>query len=483
MAAESRSSFKRLRPVDAEILIALRREALETDPLAFSASLADDVGLALDHVRAALADDQGQAVFGCLDGTRLVGIVGIVRAAKVKQRHTAQVWGMYVTPGARERGIGRRLLAAAIEHARRWPGVEQVHLSVTDSAAVARHLYETAGFREWGHAARALACDGRFVGESHLVLDLEQGCEAPPRTASVRLGVVILPEFPWGAARPLWRRAEELGFEHVWTYDHIAWRSLRDKPWFGAIATLVAAATATERVRLGTLVASPNFRHPVPFARDLIALDDVSRGRFTLGIGAGGEGWDATVLGQAAWSPQERGARFLEFVDLTDRLLRQPVTSYRGSYYSANEAPMSPGCVQRPRIPFAIAATRPRGMKLVATHAHTWVTIGARGSERPLPAAAGAQVVKEQMERLDEACALVGRDPASLKRLVLTGPCLEEGLDSLDAFRDTVGHYVAAGVTDLVVHWPRRDEPYAGDLETFERIISLTIPSRVGHAE
>src|SRR5450631_481901 len=140
----------------------------------------------------------------------------------------------------------------------------------------------------------------------------------------MRLGVVILPEHPWREAREIWRRAEELGFDHAWTYDHLAWRSLRDDPWFGAIPTLTAAATVTERIRLGPLVASPNFRHPVSFAKELISLDAISEGRLTLGIGSGGPGWDATVLGAPAWSPRERADRFAEFVELTDRLLRAP---------------------------------------------------------------------------------------------------------------------------------------------------------------
>src|SRR5687767_1958566 len=145
----------------------------------------------------------------------------------------------------------------------------------------------------------------------------------------MRIGVLILPEFPWSTARNLWRHAEELGFDHAWTYDHLAWRSLRDSPWFAAIPTLTAAATATERIRLGTLVASPNFRHPVPFAKELITLDDISGGRLTLGIGSGGLGWDATMLGTSPWSPGERADRFAEFVALTDRLLRDSATSYQ----------------------------------------------------------------------------------------------------------------------------------------------------------
>jgi alkanesulfonate monooxygenase SsuD/methylene tetrahydromethanopterin reductase-like flavin-dependent oxidoreductase (luciferase family) len=287
----------------------------------------------------------------------------------------------------------------------------------------------------------------------------------------MRIGVLILPEFPWPTARNLWRQAEELGFDHAWTYDHLAWRSLRDSPWFAAIPTLTAAATATERIRLGTLVASPNFRHPVPFAKELITLDDVSAGRLTLGIGAGSTGWDATMLGQAELSRHERADQFAEFVDLLDRLLREPETSFKGQFYSAHEARSYPGCTQRPRIPFAIAATGRRGMRLAANYGESWVTTGDRTTERPLGAREGAMVVREQITQLDEVCAKLGRDPALLRRLVVTGPNLDGGLGSVEAFRDTIGRYADVGVTDLVVHWPRRDGPYAGDLSTFEQII------------
>jgi alkanesulfonate monooxygenase SsuD/methylene tetrahydromethanopterin reductase-like flavin-dependent oxidoreductase (luciferase family) len=287
----------------------------------------------------------------------------------------------------------------------------------------------------------------------------------------VRLGVCILPELRWAEQWRLWQRAEELGFDHAWTYDHLAWRSLRDEPWFGAIPTLTAAALATSRIRLGSLVASPNYRHPVPFAKELLTLDDVSGGRLTLGIGAGGEGWDATVLGQKPWSPQERADRFAEFVELLDLLLRQPETTFDGRWYSADGARTYPGCVQRPRTPFAIAAAGPRGMHLAATFAETWVTTGDRSGPEPLDAVEGAAVVAGQIRRLEEACHLVGRDPSSIERLVLTGPELDAGLQSEDAFAETSGRYADAGVTDLVVHWPRPTDPYAGDVATFERVI------------
>jgi alkanesulfonate monooxygenase SsuD/methylene tetrahydromethanopterin reductase-like flavin-dependent oxidoreductase (luciferase family) len=286
----------------------------------------------------------------------------------------------------------------------------------------------------------------------------------------VRIGVLILPEHRWPVAAEMWRRAEELGFDHAWTYDHIAWRTLRDEPWFAAVPTLTAAALATTTIRLGTLVASPNFRHPVPFARELITLDDMSNGRITVGLGAGGEGWDATILGQEAWSRRERLDRFVEFVDLLDELLREPATTRRGRFYSADDAPMHPGCVQRPRIPFAVAASGPGSMRIAARLAQTWVTNGDRLREPVLDGQAGVELVSGQMRRLDEICVEEGRDPGTLDRLVLTGARLDPGFDSPAAFAEAAAGYRDAGVTDLVVHWPRATEPYQGDPAILEHI-------------
>lgn len=125
----------------------------------------------------------------------------------------------------------------------------------------------------------------------------------------MRVGIVILPEDRWWAAEPKWRAAEEYGFDHAWTYDHLGWRSLVDGPWFGAVPTLSAAAMVTSRIRLGTYVASPNFRHPVPFTRELITLDDLADGRLVLGVGAGGTGYDVDVFGGKELTPKQRADR------------------------------------------------------------------------------------------------------------------------------------------------------------------------------
>ncbi len=106
-------------------------------------------------------------------------------------------------------------------------------------------------------------------------------------------------------------------------------------------------------MRLGTLVTSPNFRHPVTLAKDLITLDDVSDGRITLGIGAGGNGFDATALGQDPWSPRERADRLAEFVPLLDRLLTEDAVTHEAPSTPPTRPATSPavcrgrGCLSR----------------------------------------------------------------------------------------------------------------------------------------
>ncbi|WP_069861128.1 LLM class flavin-dependent oxidoreductase [Streptomyces malaysiensis] len=292
----------------------------------------------------------------------------------------------------------------------------------------------------------------------------------------MRVSTVILPVHRWSeSGREIWQRAEELGFHAAYTYDHLSWRSFRDGPWFGAVPTLTAAAAATSRLRLGTLVTSPNFRHPVTLAKELITLDDVSGGRITLGIGAGGSGFDATTLlrgGEEPWSPRERADRFGEFVELLDRLLTHDAVTYEGTHYSAHEARNVPGCVQRPRLPFAVAATGPRGLRLAARHGQAWVTTGdPKISETGTPddslAAIGGQI-----ERLGWACAEAGRDPGELDKILLTGftPEAAGPLSSVDAFVEFAGRHAELGMDEIVLHWPIPDSIFAADLGVFEKI-------------
>ncbi|MFD3805417.1 LLM class flavin-dependent oxidoreductase [Streptomyces sp. NPDC058611] len=290
---------------------------------------------------------------------------------------------------------------------------------------------------------------------------------------SLRLSTVILPVRRWHeGGRDQWQRAERLGFHTAYTYDHLSWRGFRDLPWFGAVPTLTAAAAVTERIRLGTLVTSPNFRHPVTLAKDLISLDDVSAGRVTLGIGAGGNGFDATALGQEAWTPRERADRFAEFVALLDRLLTEGAVSERGAFYSAEEARNIPGCVQSPRLPFAVAATGPRGLKLAARYGQAWVTTGDPKLFEEGTPGQSLEALRGQAGRLDEALAEAGRKPDSIEKVLLTGFTPERNtlLESVDAFVDFAGRHRQLGFTELVIHAPIPGSDFAADETVFERI-------------
>ncbi|WP_405658431.1 LLM class flavin-dependent oxidoreductase [Streptomyces sp. RK9] len=291
---------------------------------------------------------------------------------------------------------------------------------------------------------------------------------------SLRLSTVILPVRRWHeGGKERWQRAEDLGFHTAYTYDHLSWRTFRDGPWFGALPTLTAAAAATERIRLGTLVTSPNFRHPVTLAKELITLDDVSNGRITLGIGAGGNGFDAATLRRAdeePWTPRERADHFGEFLPLLDRLLTEDSVTYEGERYAAYEARNIPGCVQRPRLPFAVAATGPRGLRLAARHGQAWVTTGDPKISATGTPGQSLEAIRGQLDKLGKACADVGRDVEELDKVLLTGFTPDRPLDSFDAFVDFAGKHAALGFDEIVLHWPLPGTDFGADEKVFERI-------------
>ncbi len=273
----------------------------------------------------------------------------------------------------------------------------------------------------------------------------------------MRTGVVILPDAALPAALGRWTEAEARGFDSVWTYDHLAWRSLRDGPWFGALPLLAAAAGSTSTIRLGTLVTSPNFRHPALLAKDAMTLDHLSGGRFDLGVGAGGTGFDAEVLGGPAPSPAERADRFEEFVAALDVLLRRPAASFAGRHFTVHESRTYPGCLQRPRVPFTVAAAGPRAMAVAAAYGQSWVTYG------PLADGGSAEGwfagVADQVRALEAACERIGRDPSTIGRRVLVGLDVGWPVRSVAAWDACCARLADIGCTEVVVHWPRPDDP------------------------
>ena len=270
------------------------------------------------------------------------------------------------------------------------------------------------------------------------------------------LSAVVLPDrHPVSAFVTDVQEAERAGVRTVYTYDHLTWPLLADGPWYGAVPLLAAAALSTDRVQLGTLVASPNFRHPVPFATELVTLDQLSGGRIELGVGAGTEGPDALVLGGDPLPLRERIGRFEEWLGLLDQLLREPVTTVRGERYTAVDAHQLPGCVQRPRLPFTVAATGPRALRLAARHGQGWVTYGPYGAD--VAPEAWFTAVAEQSQRLTDALAEEGRAPGEVRRSALLGLELRWPFESRDRYGDTLGRLADAGIDEVAVHWPRPD--------------------------
>lgn len=287
----------------------------------------------------------------------------------------------------------------------------------------------------------------------------------------MRVGIVILPQYDWPEAARRWRAAEEYGFDHAWTYDHLSWRGLAGERWHATVPTLTAAATVTSRIRLGTFVASPNYRHPVPFAKDIATVDQISGGRMLLGVGSGGTGFDAYVLGQAELTPRQRFERFREFAEALDVLLRFEPTdsggiSFEGDWYTAVGARMVGEPSQAPRMPLLLAADGPKALALAVRIADGWVTTAGSADD----AESWWRRAGELIRRLDDACADTGRDPSTITRTILLDDEGRYALSSIGAFEDAVGRATELGYTDVVTHWPREQGLYAGDEAVLDEV-------------
>ena len=287
----------------------------------------------------------------------------------------------------------------------------------------------------------------------------------------MRVGVTLLPELPWAVDRGRWRAVEAYGYDHAWTFDHLAWRSLADSPWFATVPTLTAAALATSTLRLGTWVATPNFRHPVPFAKELLTLDHLSGGRLNVGLGAGTDGYDASMLGQPALSPGRRHARFVEFVEVLARVLAQPRTSWSGDWYAVDEARTVPACVQAPHPPFVVAANGPKGMTLALEQGAGWVTTTGAPPDAGADEwwAAAADKAARFAQVAEDRAAAGSPVPAGFARY-LNLEARTADFSSAEEVVDAAGRAAALGYTDVVIGWPRPDGPMAGDPALLEAV-------------
>jgi ribosomal protein S18 acetylase RimI-like enzyme len=162
-----------LTPADASRYARLRLRMLTEAPWAFAASPEDDVALDPARLATYLAEEESAifAVEACSD-QELVAAASIMRMKQLKFAHRARLWGVFVEPEHRGKGLGKAIVGAAVALARCWAGVSYIDLGVSANAPDAQRLYESLGFKAWGREPEATALDGRRYDEIHMTLKL-----------------------------------------------------------------------------------------------------------------------------------------------------------------------------------------------------------------------------------------------------------------------------------------------------------------------
>jgi alkanesulfonate monooxygenase SsuD/methylene tetrahydromethanopterin reductase-like flavin-dependent oxidoreductase (luciferase family) len=276
----------------------------------------------------------------------------------------------------------------------------------------------------------------------------------------------------WIEIRDLAVRAEALGFDTVWVADELLWR-LPDGPthgWWECIAMAGAVAAATSRAKVGTWVLSALHRNPGITAKAVETIDEISGGRFVLGLGSGHAGRQANAFGL----PEDRVfGRFEEAIEIIVPLLRQGHADFEGTFHAARDLEHRPVGPRPGRIPIMMGAKGPKMLRLAVRHADIWSWYVEERSD-----------LTEFGPRLDAllaACDVAGRDPATIGRSagivveptpvtgaadVLGAPVRGTSEEIADAFRV----FRAAGFTQLeILLWP----PNLAALEAMAPVLEL----------
>lgn len=290
--------------------------------------------------------------------------------------------------------------------------------------------------------------------------------------ATLRFCAYQYQHLPLDVLTERWHEAERLAFDVVWNCDTVVEPDRPRHAMFDAPTTLALMARETSEIRVGTLVSSLYFRQPVTLAKATMTLDQLTGGRVELALGVGDPSAGGPLAG-VTWSPAEQVARFREFVELVDLLLRQEVTSYDGVYYRCADAEVIPGSVQRPRPPITIAAHGPKMLAIAARFGDGWSSWGGYGVETE---ADFYKVTAERCERFDELVARQGRDPGTLRHSLVCFPPLTPW-ESTEYFTDMVGRFRALGIDEFVLYWPGSWRPDARhERRVFEQVTSEVIP-------
>jgi len=269
----------------------------------------------------------------------------------------------------------------------------------------------------------------------------------------------------WPSAGRTWQEvvdgaeyAERTGWYGVWMADHFMVNGDDlSLPMNECLALLGGLAVRTERVRLGSMVLGNTYRHPAVVANAAATLDQMSGGRFVLGIGAGWQVNEHQVYGIELPPVKELLARFEEACQVFTGLLTQERTDFDGTYYQLSNAPLEP---KPANLPLLIGASGEKvALGIVAKYADEWNHWG-------LP-----EVAEHKGAVFAEHCAKIGRDPSMVRRstqamieIVVPGDTeAEERRDRLttagrptimgsaEYVLDTVARYPAAGIDEFLV--------------------------------
>ena len=200
---------------------------------------------------------------------------------------------------------------------------------------------------------------------------------------------------------------EDLGFDAVWTFDHmLPFSGPDDGACFETWTTLAAMASQTSRLRIGALVNGVLYRDPATLAKSATMVDLISGGRLDVTLGAAWAEREFRAYGLPFPPVAERMARLDEALTIVKLLWTQPRTTFEGRYYQIHDAPCEPKPIQQPHPPILIGGGGGRTIRITARHADAWNGIGS-------PAYCAGRIAL-----LRQACAEIGRDPAEIELTV-----------------------------------------------------------------
>lgn len=229
------------------------------------------------------------------------------------------------------------------------------------------------------------------------------------------------------------RRAEGLGLDLLWVYDHLIFR-FPPEPEEGlneGWTTLTALAALVPRVELGALVMCTSFRNAGLLAKMAATLDDLSGGRLVLGLGCG---WHEPEYDAFGYPFDHLVGRFEEDLEVIARLLRGETVDFEGRWSRYTAAKLLPPPARR--TPTLVASKGERMLRLTAQWSDAWNTAWFGGVD---------DVLRERLRSLEEACLAVDRDPSTIRRTV--GIRLREPGAAVDSGKSTDAD--AAGLADV----------------------------------